>query len=226
MTIEELEKQMKGLQTTFTEKLDLQAKNFQVQLDATKKEADQWKTVAQAKEEEARVFAEKAKKADEAAAKSALEAKKGEIKAFFEQAKKDGKITPAMEEIAFKLAESMTSEQVIATFEKSDGSKTTHTQLSLFKSFISALGKTRVFQEHSKSGEALKMTPAAGSFKANGDDESTTKVIFGGTLKELPMTDTELHVRAVQFQDEARTAGRVMSYEAALIEASKESKNV
>lgn len=222
MTIEELEKKMKGLEVSFQEKIELQAKSFNVQLEASKKDGEQWKTVAQAKEEEARQFKEKAEKADAEKAKAFAEAKKAEIKAFFAEAKKDGKITPAMEEVAMKLAESMTSETVIATFDKSDGSKTTHTQLSLFKSFISMLGKTRVFAEHTAGGGAHQATPKAGSGAAG--EEQFSEVIYGGVKKPLPMEDTDLHARAVAFQDEARTAGRSVSYEDALCEIGRQIK--
>lgn len=224
MTLEELQKQMQDLQKNFTEKLELQSKSFQVQIDAAKKDGEQWKTVAQAAEEKAREFAEQAKKAELEKAKAFAEAKKAELAAFFAQVKKEGKITPAMEEIALKLAESMTSETVVATFEKSDGSKTTHTQLSLFKAFISALGKTRVFTEQTPGAGARSAGTPRAVAGANAGEEGFAKVIFGGTLKELPLADGDLHARAVQFQDEARAAGRTMSYEAALIEASKEEK--
>lgn len=223
MTLEELQKQMEGLKKTFDEKLDLQVKSFQVQLDGEKKQVEQWKTVAQAKEEEARVFAEKAKKADEEKAKAFAEAKKAEMKAFFEQAKKEGRITPALEEIAVKLAESMTSETVIATFEKNDGSKTTHTQMSLFKAFISGLGKTTMFREQSRTPQGVApATPGS----ANGGDGAVefAEVIYGGIKKQLPMDGNDLHARAVQFQDAERTAGRSTSYEQALIEVSKQDR--
>lgn len=220
MTIEELEKKMKALEVTFQEKIDLQAKSFQVKLDAAEKTAEQYKTVAQASEEKAKQFEEKAKKADEEKAKAFVEAKKAEIKAFFEQAKKDGKITPAMEEIAIQLAESMTSETIVATFEKGDGSKTTHTQLSLFKAFISSFGKTRMFQEHTNTSVPARQASPAGG-RAEDGEEQFAEVIYGGVKKPMPLEDTELHERAVAFQDSERAAGRSVGYSDALIAASK-----
>lgn len=223
MTLEELQKQFTAFQAQTESKLELQKKDFELKLDAAKKDAEQYKQIAETNAATAKAFEEKAKAAEAEKAKAFAEAKKAEVKGYFESCVKAGSLTPAMRDIAVNLSESMTSETVVAKFEQKDGSSVSHTQFSLFKLFVSMIGKAKGFsiRETTPAADTKKVLPV------NGDEaghESFTEVIHGGVKKTLPTQDVDLAARAFQYQEDQAKLGSKVSYETALIHVSKEMK--
>lgn len=211
MTIEEMEKQLKSFQSD----LETTKKDFQIKLDASNKTAEEWKTVAFKKEEEMKQYKEQAEKAEKDKEKAFAENLKRENKLFLENLKKEGRITPALQVLAEKLMESMTSKETIATFEEKDGKKIDHTQLSLFKQMLSSMKKAPIYSSMSRTEDQKPEIPDA-------DGETHfMEVSIGGKKQSLPVDGMELHNEALKYQDEQRAKGKTISYETALIEAEK-----
>src|SRR3990167_7864251 len=155
LTLDELTKKFETLTTS----VDTMKKDFELKLESAKKDAEQWKTVATQKDEDLKKFKQEAETANKEKEKAYAEKRKQEDKIFLENLKKQGKLTPASQEIATKLMESMTSETVVATFEAKDGKKITHTQLSLFKELLGSLAKSPIFSQMSRTDVAERETP-------------------------------------------------------------------
>ena len=62
--------------------------------------------------------------------------------------------------------------------------------------------------------------------RIEGSVEGGNYVIRGpsGVRKQMPLDETDLHVRVVAFQDSERTAGRTIGYADALVAISKQDK--
>lgn len=178
-------------------------KDFTLQLDTAKRDADSWKATAQKREQEIAQFKELAEKEKANSEKLAKESRKREISEFVDSAKKAGKIVPAQEEIVTKLMESLTSEDEVAKFKEKDGSTKNHTQFSLFKAFINSLNKRKEFSE-------LTETPAGMSYTSpdNFSEEDDS-------MNELPKHFTE-------YAERSRTKGTSVTFEGANIAAKAE----
>lgn len=211
MTVEELEKQLKTFQSDF----EATKKSFELKLDAAKKDADSWKSVAEAKDAEAKKFQAAAEAAEKEKQKALSESRAKDFRSFLENAKKEGRITPAVQEIAQRLGESMTSESVVATFEKKDGSKVQHTQLSLFMELIGALQKTSVFRSLTKDNSHVE-----GPASEKGE-VVYSEAIINGERQRVILDDTDLDERTKLVMAEAAKVGRVLTYGDAMIEAEK-----
>lgn len=225
-TIEQLEQEFKAFTDQTKTQLETQKKEFGLQIESAKKDADQWKTVAEAALETSKKFEAQAKKAEEDKKAALSASKKAELLAFFEQSVKDGRLTPAMRDIAVKFAESLNHEAEVVKFEQKDGSSVSHTQFSLFKVFVGMIGKAKAFsleQRTPRSG-SQKELPAAVASEDN-EHQEFAEVIHGGTKKTLPTQDADLAAKAFEYQDEQSKLGRSVSYGDALIHISKEMKN-
>ena len=212
-TIEELTKQFEALNTS----VSTMKKDFQLQLDSAKKDADSWKSVASQKEEELKQFKEKAELALKERDKAFAESRKQENLSFLESLKKSGKISPAMEDTAAKLMESMTSDVTIHTFEAKDGKKVNHTQLSLFKELLGSLTAAPIFRQMSKTAQIQKETPGSN----NGEEKTFTTVKTKAGEVTYEVDGQDLHSAAIQYQEDQRKIGRTVSYAEALIAAEK-----
>ena len=223
MTLEELQKQFTSFKEATESKLETQKKEFELKLDAYKKDAEQWKSVAETNANEAKKFAEAAEKAEKEKKAAFAATKKAEMTAFIEQGVKDGRLTPAMRDIAVKFAETLNTENEVAKFEQKDGSSIAHTQFSLFKMFVSMIGKAKSFsfKEASPRSDAGKTLPE--ETIDNGAQEFT-EVIHGGVKKSLPTQDVDLGLRAMEYQESQSKIGRKVGYEEALIHVSKQMK--
>lgn len=216
MDIKELEKQFSELQG----QVGLLKKDFELKLAAANGEAEQWKKIAQQKEADALKFQEDAKKAKEAEAKAFAEARAAENKAFLEKLKAEGRITPAMQDVATKLMESMTSQEIVATFDMKDGKKVSHTQFSLFKEFLSSFQKSSVLKGLTPGGGSAVEVPGDG----DGTEQQFTEILQGGQKVRVPLDDTNLHMSALEYIEDQKKIGRVVGYADALIEVSKTQK--
>lgn len=212
MTIEELQKQFE----TLTGSVDVMKKEFTVKIDAANKNAEEWKKVAESSAAEVKKLQEEAKKAEEGRVKALSEARKAEVKAFIEAAKKDGRITPAQEELIVKLAESLTSENVVATFEDKDGKKIQHTQISLFKEILGALPKAGRMRQLTPSGTGAPAAPGEGEGAAE-----TATMFVDGKRQTVILDDTALDAETKKVIAEYRERKENISYGEAMIIAEK-----
>lgn len=213
MTVQELEQQLKKFQDDF----DTTRKEFQLKLDNAEKDASKWKKISEDKESETRKFQEEAEKAKKERELALAEARKREVKDFFDRMKKEERITPAQEEMAARLAESMTSETEIATFGEKDGKKVSHTQLSLFKELVASMPKRPRTATLTPGGSFSPPTPE-GTGEGGTDYQ---EVWYGGQKVLAQVDDMDLHVKALEYQEAQRAKNVTVSYEDALIEAGR-----
>lgn len=219
MTIAELEKKFSDLTTN----VDTMKKDFELKLDAQKKETDSWKTVAENKQKELLSFQETAEKAQKDRDKAYAEARATEIKNFVADLKKSGRLTPAIEEMVLKLMESMTIDTTVISFSQKDGKTVSHSQLSLFKEIFSALPAGNHLRSFSKVGEVSPTLPS--QVRTTGSDSAEyTEIHRGGEIVRVPVDDGDLHAKALKFIEDQKGLGRVFSYGDALIEVSKAEK--
>lgn len=214
MTIEELTKKFESMQT----EVSVMKKDYELKLDSAQKDAESWKKTAEAKQAEAKKFQEEAEKAKKEKEKAYSEARAKDVQVFLETAKSEGKITPAMQEIAVKLAESMTSEDEIATFGEKDGKKISHTQLSLFKEFVSSLPKIDKTKSLTHGQMIRKETPKSGTGQ---EEVQTMEAFVNGVKQTVILDDTALHFKAIELQEEYSKKGQRLDYAEALIQAEK-----
>lgn len=212
ITIAELAQQLK----TFQSDLDQTKKDFELKLNAAKTEAESWKKVAETKEAESKTFKEKAEAAEKEKTKAFAENRKNEDKTFLEGLKKEGRITPAMQEVAEKLMESMTSEDVIATFDMKDGKKVQHTQRSLFMDFVKSFRKSNAYTILSRSPEYTPETP-----DGTQGEVTIAEIHKDGQKVMARLDDVDLDRQAKAYQEEMRKIGVAVEYSEALITISK-----
>ena len=220
MTLEELTKQFTALKADTETKLETQKKEFELKLDAAKRDGEQWKSVAETNAAEAKKFAAEAKKAEDERKATVAATKKVEMVAFIETAVKEGRLSPAMRDIAVKFAETLNTENEVAKFEQKDGSSIAHTQFSLFKMFVSMVGKAKTFamRETTPRAEGGKTLPEE---TESAEVKEFTNVIYGGVKKLLPLQNVDLGVRAIEYQDTQAKLGRKVDYADALIHVSR-----
>lgn len=215
-TIDEMVKKFETLETS----VGNMKKDFELKLDSAKKDAEQWKTVATQKEEDLKKFKADAEKAIEEKNKAFAETRKAENSLFLEGLKKSGKITPAMQETATKLMESMNTEAIVHTFEAKDGRKVNHTQLSLFKELLASLGASPIFRNMTQVTEPQRNTP--GAVIAEEKVFTTVKTKAGEQTYEVDGQD--LHTAAIQHIADQQKVGNTVDYASALIFAEKQMK--
>ncbi len=221
---EEIEAKLKEFSST----IDLQKKTFETQittmksdfelkLESAQREVESWKANAQKREEEIKKFQEQAEKSKKEAEAAIAKSREQEIKGFAESLKREGRITPAQEEIVIKLMESMTSDANIHSFKEKDGSTRQHTQLSLFKLLISSLKKSVSYSE-----ESYGVPPAASVPDANADEELPTQRVFSkqGGWQNLQVQGLNVADAAEKYMEEQRGKGKFVTYEQALIAVS------
>ena len=216
-TLEQLAADMEKLTTTFETK----EKEFKVLLQASNDQAAQWKTVAEQSQAKILKLEEDAKKAEANTLKLKTEAIVAENRAFVEAKKKEGILTPAMAIFAESLMGSMTSDAEVVKFTEKDGRAVVHTQLSLFKAFIGTLKKAVSYGPISPGSRQVAGAPVheAGEVRKM---EVTVKSL--GRV-EATLDDYDLHMKALEFQAERAKSGKTITYEEALIEASKQEKD-
>lgn len=212
----DLEKQFAELKEQFS----TLKKDYELRLDSAKKEAESWKSTAQQKQDELKKFEADAEKATEEKNKAFAEIRITECKHFLEKLKKDGRISPALEVLAAKLMESMTSDVTVYTSETKDGKKISHSQLSLFKELLSSMAKTPVFRSMTVGGTTGVETPED-SMKGTKSAETFMKVRTGGEVKTYAVDDVDLDLMAREYIDEQAKLGRKVDYAEALVQAEK-----
>ena len=220
MDAKEMEQKLKDIQTkqeasekSFQSKIDVATKDFELKLESAHKDATEWKTVAEQREEENRQFQEKLEDDKKASEKKFAESRKAEILQFVESSINDGRIIPAQKNNVIKLMESMTSDATVIEFSEKDGSKKSHTQLSLFRAFVSGMKTAVSYGEHLPMGDRpAPLTPDSG----DGVQEFVDIRSEGQTIR-LPVEGADLAVKAFEYQKEQAKAGQTVSYEEALI---------
>lgn len=203
---------------SFEDQVTQVKKDFEVKLEAANTNAKQWEETAKKNAESLKQFEAKAKEAEDARVKLMAENRKTEIKAFVAQAKKDGRIIPAHEEIVTKLLESMTSDAVVHTFAAKDGAQTSHTQYSLMKQLIMSLAPHKAFVSMTPAGGSVRITPEAQ------EETHMTEIHRGGQKVTAIVDEYETDQEAKNFIAEQAQLGRKVSYEEALIEVSRQQK--
>lgn len=209
MDIKELEKKFSDLSAT----VDVMRKDYDLKLDTAQKETASWKENAQKREDEIRILREKTEKAEKDAKEASQKARASEIKAFASELKKNGKITPAQEEMIIKLMESMTSDAAIMTYKEKDGSDRTHNQLSLFKAILQGIKTQVVYGEMTHAGAYSPSAP-----DSDQETEQFQEVITkGGGRTMLPKSEQALADAAEKYMEDQRVRGIVVSYGDALL---------
>lgn len=219
---------IKELEKKFQELSDNQAKmekDFTLKLDSAQKDTKQYKELAEKREEELRQFKESAEKSERERKQSMIEANKTGIKEFVEAQIKSGRVIPAHKERLISFMETLSSEEQVVKFKEKDGSTSSHTQLSLFKDLISKMkpvvpiGSEFTVDENMES-ESPSDEIEGGEMKA----EKFMAVRSEGVVHNYPVKDSDIAEKALQYQEDQKKIGRVVSYEEALIAVSPKRK--
>ena len=213
MTVEEVMKKFDDL----TVKVDAMKKDYDLKLDSANKEAQSWKKVAEQKQDEIASFKESTEKEIKDREKQFAEMRAAENLKFAEELVAKDVLTPALKDTAVRLMSAMTSEKESISYQEKDGKKVSHTMLSLFKEFISALPKgNRLKAITNRTAPKVEIPSEA---KTGTEDLRYMEVHRGGKKEMLPVEGDDLHSRALEFQQEQKKIGRVVSYGDALIAA-------
>lgn len=216
MDVKEMEKKFSELSAS----VDVMRKDFELKLGTAQNEVDSWKQNAQKREDEIKQYKEQAEKAKKDADEALGKAKEQEIKTFAEGLKREGKITPAQEEMAVELMKSMISKDTVMTFREKDGSEERHTQFSLFRKLLSGLQKRSIYGEQTRVSQFTKSVPD----ESSEDESQIVKILSKGGEIELPIQDADLDRMAEQHMEEQRAKNVSVSYADALIHVSKQQK--
>lgn len=209
-TPEQLETMFSDLSTQFS----TAKKDFELKLESANKTATEFKELAQKREEELRKFKQEEATREEDRKVKAAAAYKAEIQEFIEAQVKAGRILPAFKEKFTAFMTSLTSESNVMEFKESDGSKRSHTQISLFKELITKMKSVvPVNSEMTDAGEMGADTPD-GTEKPV---EQYAEVHDKGQLKKLPIAGVELAAKAYEYIEAQGKIGKKVSYEEALI---------
>lgn len=215
-TVDELMKKFETMETSVAN----MKKDFELKIESANKDAASYKAIALQKEEDLKKFKADAEKAIEEKNKAFAEARKAENASFLESLKKSGKISPAMQETAAKLMESMNTESIVHTFEAKDGKKVNHTQLSLFKELLSSLGASPIFRNMTQVTAPERTAP--GATIAEEKVFTTVKTKAGEQTYEVDGQD--LHTAAIQYQADQHKIGITVDYAQALLVAEQQLK--
>lgn len=211
-TIEELTKDFE----TLTGSVSTMKKDFELKLEGAKRDAAEYKSIAEKAQEDLKTFKVDAEKAQKEKEKAFAELRANENKNFLEGLKKVGKITPALQEIASKLMESLTSEAVVHTFEGKDGKKTSHTQLSLFKELLNGFSTAPILRNMSQTPAGVREIPGE-----QAGEKTFVKVLTGGGVQSYELDGADLDSAANQYIQDQKSLGRTVSYADALIAAER-----
>jgi len=206
---------IKELEKKFTELSDNQEKiqkDFTLKLESAQRDAKQFKELAEKREEENRQLKDRAESAEKEKAKAFSESKKAEVKSFVEAQVKAGKIIPAHKEAVVSFMESLTSEGEVASFTDKNGSKVSHSQLSLFKDIISKMKQVVPVNSEFSVHEVVD-----GEESGDTTEEKFMEVRSEGTIQKLPLQDEALALKAFEYQAEQLKLGRTIDYGEALI---------
>lgn len=223
MDPKQVESTLKSFQTQLNSvKIQSEAmrRDFSDKLKVANTESATLRVLLKKKEDDLKTFQEQAQKDKVEKEKQFKELRTREISDFVESSKKAGKIIPAQEEAVVKLMESMTSEDSIAAFKEKDGSKKSHSQISLFKAFINGLPKRGHLQELTYSQVQEDSSPS---------DETVTQfmdVKIDGTTISMPVEGQDLDAKAKAFMAEKSKLGITISYADALCAVSPREKAV
>lgn len=223
MDPKEIEAKLKNFSDQIDEMKTVSEKNrkdFDQKLKSAELDAKQYKEQAEKTAEELRKFKADADQRDTDAKKALAAEREKSIIEFAAGLKKAGKITPAQEGYVISFMKSLTSEADIITFNDKAGRKISHNQLSYFKELISAFSGKRVDFSETKSNEKAEIeTP--------GDNENVDdhfmEVRQEGVVKNLPVADVDLSVKAFEYIEEQGKLGRVVAYGNALVHVQKKS---
>lgn len=220
-TPEELEKMFSDL----SERQSKAEKDFELQLKSANQNAKEYKELAEKNAEELRKFQVEAEKRDKEHKANLAKSRETEISEFVESNVKAGRIIPALKEKVVAFMKSLTSDGEVLSFEEKDGSKRTHTQISLFKEIISKL-KTivPVASEYTRHDVTSVETPDVETGETK--SEHFMEVIHNGSKKQLPVQDFDLAEKAEQYIVDQRKQGREVGYEAALLAVSPRKRSL
>lgn len=218
---EELEKMFSELE----ERQAKSEKEHKQQLEMAQRDVKQFKEIADKNAEELRKFKLEAEEREKKITEAAAKARETEIAEFVESQVKAGRVLPAFKEKLTAFMKSLTSESTVLEFTEKDGSKRSHTQVSLFKELLTKILKPVMpvdGQEFSVAGESEEE-------EIDGTQQPVQKfaeIIVGGEKKKLPVEGADEAARAYEYQAAQKKLGREVSYEDALIFVYREKKKV
>ncbi len=210
---EELEKMFGEL----AEKQEKSEKEFQLKLDSAEKNAKQYKEIAEKTEEQLRTFKQESEKAAKEQKEALAKKAESEISEFVESQVKAGRILPAFKEKFTAFMKSLTSEQTVLEFTEKNGSKLSHTQISLFKELITKMKPVVPVESELSIYENSEQEQPEGTEEKV---ETFAEVLDKGQMKRLPIAGQDLAAKASQFVEAQAKLGRVISYGEALIAVS------
>lgn len=210
--IELLQSQFKEL----TSSVSTMKKDFELKLETAQKDAKEYKDLAYKREDELRKYKEESEKAAREKEAALAVAQATDIAQFVESKVKAGIIAPARKEAVTAFMKSLTSDTNVIEFSEKDGSKRSHSQLSLFKDLISSM-KPVVPMNH----EFTVQPGIVEEVEENGESiEKFMEVIEEGVKKKFPIKEEDLHNKAVDYQEQQRKLGFNVEYYDALIKVS------
>ena len=211
---EELEKMFSELEERTTKR----EKEFDQKLQMAERDTKQYKELAERNAEELRTFKQEAEKREKEQKESAEKSQEKEIHEFVEAQVKAGKIIPAIKEKMTKFMKSLTSESSIMEFTEKDGSKRSHTQVSLFKELILKMKPVMPLgTEFSVQDEHDSDIPG----DEDQPDEKFVEVLDKGQRKKLPVEGADIAAKAFDYQDAMAKKNTPVNYEEALIAVSR-----
>lgn len=212
-TVEELEKM-------YTE-LDQRQKDTDLKLESAERDAKHYKQLAQTREQELQKFKEQVEQSEKDRKEALSKARDAEVSEFVESKTKAGIIIPAAKEKISKFMRSLDAEKTVVEFSEGDGSKKSHSQLSLFKEIISSMKPViELGTERSFSDTTGADTPDG----VEGDEPQFQEVRTEGVIKKLPLSDVDLHLKALEYQENQRKIGKSVEYSDALLHVSPKRK--
>lgn len=210
-TVDDLKKQYSEMNA----RVSAMQKDFELKLESANRTADEWKKQAEKREEDLRSYQEKHEKEEKERLAAAAKAKESDILGFAESQIKAGKITPAVKDKIVAFMKSLNAESAVLEFTESDGSKRTHTQISLFREIIGNLKPiVPVGKEFTRSGNQSVESPS--DSETDQETEQFMEVHAPGGKKTLPVAEADLAAKAFEYQEKNK-----VSYEDALVAVSK-----
>lgn len=168
-TVEELEKMFSETQN----QVSLMKKDFELKLESAEKAVNEYKEIAAKREDELRKFREESEKTERERKIALAQAREREVASYADQLVKEGKIVFAQKGKLISFLNFLDSEKEVAVFtDEKDGSKRSHTQLSLFKEFFATIKAVHPTnrQEFSKGEKPMVVLPTDGK---NADENAT-----------------------------------------------------
>ena len=212
-TVEELEKMFTETQS----KVDLMKKDFELKLESANRDVKQFEELAKSREEELRKFKEQVTKAEKDKAEAVARSREADVKEYVESLVKAEMITPAQKDQVSEFMKSLDFEKEIASFSEKDGSKKSHNQTSLFKEIVSKIsgGKKKV-----KLQDEIAISSASETEEIDGtshEGKNFMKVRSEGVVRNIPVADEVYHIKALEYIEDQRKIGKMVSYGDAMI---------